>query len=82
MICSPCLKAHGIITQSIEVTRMMLGGGKHRSIVASTVCEIEGVLPLVEEGILDEVCCPQPDAELHEGQITYRHHNSASTDYP
>ncbi|KNG83571.1 hypothetical protein ANOM_009548 [Aspergillus nomiae NRRL 13137] len=40
--------------QSIEVTRMMLEGGKHRKIVASTVCEIEGALPLVAEGVLDE----------------------------
>lgn len=41
--------------QSIQVTRMMLEGGKHRKIVASTVCEIEGALPLVAEGVLDEV---------------------------
>jgi hypothetical protein len=33
----------------------MLDGGNHRKIVASTVCEIEGALPLVDEGILDEV---------------------------
>jgi hypothetical protein len=41
--------------KSIEVTRMMLDYGKHRKIVASTICEIEGALPLVQEGILDEV---------------------------
>jgi hypothetical protein len=34
---------------------MMLAGGKYRSIVASTLPEIRGALPLVEEGILDEV---------------------------
>jgi len=41
--------------QCLEVTRMMLGNGKHRKTVASTVCEIRGMLPLVHEGILDEV---------------------------
>lgn len=34
---------------------MMLAGGKYRSIVASTLCEIHGALPLVKEGVLDEV---------------------------
>lgn len=33
----------------------MLGNGKYRSIVASTLAEIRGALPLVQEGILDEV---------------------------
>lgn len=34
----------------------MLGGGAvHRKIVASTLREIRGVLPLVKEGVLDEV---------------------------
>lgn len=33
----------------------MLGGGKHRGVVCSTVAELEGVLPLVKEGVLDEV---------------------------
>jgi hypothetical protein len=33
----------------------MLEGGKYRSIVASTIAEIKGSLPLVQEGILDEV---------------------------
>jgi hypothetical protein len=33
----------------------MLAGGKYRRIVASTLCEIRGVLPLVEEGVLDQV---------------------------
>lgn len=36
----------------------MLGGGKYRKIVASTLAEIRGVLPLVKEGMLDEVECP------------------------
>ena len=34
---------------------MMLGNGKYRGIIASTLAEIRGVLPLVEEGLLDEV---------------------------
>lgn len=33
----------------------MLAGGKFRGIVASTLPEIEGALPLVKEGLLDEV---------------------------
>lgn len=33
----------------------MLGNGKYRKIVASTIPEIEGLLPLVAEGLLDEV---------------------------
>jgi hypothetical protein len=37
---------------------MMLGNGTHRRIVASTLCEIRGALPLAEEGILDEVSPP------------------------
>lgn len=34
---------------------MMLANGKYRNIIASTLPEIKGVLPLVKEGILDEV---------------------------
>lgn len=34
---------------------MMLQNGLHRKIVASTLAEIRGAIPLVEEGILDEV---------------------------
>jgi hypothetical protein len=34
----------------------MLKNGEHRKIVASTLAEIRGVLPLAEEGLLDEVC--------------------------
>lgn len=35
---------------------MMLGDGKYRGIVCSTLPEIIGALPLVKEGVLDEVC--------------------------
>ncbi|CAG8429254.1 unnamed protein product [Penicillium salamii] len=38
-----------------EVTRMMLGNGTHRRIVASTLAEIRGSLELVRSGELDEV---------------------------
>ncbi|KAJ5325747.1 uncharacterized protein N7506_008849 [Penicillium brevicompactum] len=37
-----------------EVTRMMLGNGTHRRIVASTLAEIRGALDLVKSGELDE----------------------------
>ncbi|KAH6876642.1 putative serine dehydratase domain-containing protein [Thelonectria olida] len=47
-------RPHVKTLKSIEVTRLMLGGGKYRSIVASTLAEIRGALPLVKEGILDE----------------------------
>ncbi|KAL2753480.1 hypothetical protein ACRALDRAFT_2126225 [Sodiomyces alcalophilus JCM 7366] len=47
-------RPHVKTLKSVEVTRMMLGGGKHRKIVGSTVADIEGLLPLVQEGILDE----------------------------
>ena len=33
----------------------MLAGGKYKSIVASTLAEIRGALPLVREGLLDDV---------------------------
>jgi hypothetical protein len=33
----------------------MLADGRYRKIVASTLSEICGVMPLVDEGILDEV---------------------------
>ncbi|KAF5003450.1 hypothetical protein FDECE_10000 [Fusarium decemcellulare] len=40
--------------KSLEVTRLMLAGGKYRGIIASTIPEIQGSLPLVKEGILEE----------------------------
>ncbi|KAF4450263.1 D-serine dehydratase [Fusarium austroafricanum] len=40
--------------KTIEVTRLMMAGGKYRGIIASTIPEIQGALPLVKEGILDE----------------------------
>ncbi|KAJ3519678.1 hypothetical protein NM208_g14026 [Fusarium decemcellulare] len=40
--------------KSLEVTRLMLAGGKYKGIIASTIPEIQGSLPLVKEGILEE----------------------------
>ncbi|KAF4463080.1 D-serine dehydratase [Fusarium albosuccineum] len=40
--------------KSLEVTRLMLASGKYRGIIASTIPEIQGSLPLVKEGILEE----------------------------
>jgi hypothetical protein len=35
----------------------MLGeGGKHRKVIVSTLREIRGLRPLIEEGLIDEVC--------------------------
>lgn len=42
----------------------MLGEGKYKSIVASTLAEIRGVLPLVEEDVLEEVSI-QKHANIH-----------------
>lgn len=43
-------------SESEEITRMMLGNGIHRGIVASTIPEIRGALSLARDGQLDEVC--------------------------
>ncbi|KAK0763529.1 hypothetical protein N5P37_002906 [Trichoderma harzianum] len=47
-------RPHVKTLKTIEVTRLMLANGKYRSIVASTLAEIRGALPLVKEGLLDE----------------------------
>ncbi|KAF4982204.1 hypothetical protein FZEAL_2088 [Fusarium zealandicum] len=47
-------RPHVKTLKSLEVTRMMLAGGKFKGIVASTIPEIQGALPLVKEGILEE----------------------------
>ncbi|KAI1018677.1 hypothetical protein LB503_005517 [Fusarium chuoi] len=38
----------------------MLANGGYRSVVASTLAEIRGVLPLVQEGVLDECLYGMP----------------------
>ncbi|KAF9776579.1 hypothetical protein IL306_005226 [Fusarium sp. DS 682] len=40
--------------KSLEVTRLMMANGKYRGIIASTIPEIQGALPLVKEGMLEE----------------------------
>ncbi|KAL4867616.1 hypothetical protein BDV12DRAFT_118008 [Aspergillus spectabilis] len=53
-------RPHVKTLKSLEVTRMMLGNGQHRKLVASTLAEIEGTLPLVKEGVLDECLYGMP----------------------
>ncbi|KAL3474248.1 putative serine dehydratase domain-containing protein [Aspergillus californicus] len=53
-------RPHVKTLKSLEVTRMMLGNGQYRKIVASTLPEIEGALPLAKEGILDECLYSMP----------------------
>jgi hypothetical protein len=33
----------------------MIAGGKYKGMIASTIPEIKGALPLVEEGLVEEV---------------------------
>ncbi|RAK96981.1 D-serine ammonia-lyase DSD1 [Aspergillus ibericus CBS 121593] len=47
-------RPHVKTLKSLDLTRLMLANGTHRRIVASTLSELRGVLPLAEEGILDE----------------------------
>lgn len=37
----------------------MMADGKYRGIIASTIPEIQGALPLAKEGILEEVSSPK-----------------------
>jgi D-serine ammonia-lyase len=56
-------------SQCLEVVRMMLGA-KHTKIVASTLAEIRGVLPLAQEGVLDEVGQNVPDSGKKKQTLT------------
>ncbi|OLN87230.1 D-serine dehydratase 2 [Colletotrichum chlorophyti] len=56
------LRPHVKTLKSAEVTRLMLGDGKFRRTVASTLSEIRGLLPLAEEGIVEEVLYGLPVA--------------------
>ncbi|KAH6652976.1 putative serine dehydratase domain-containing protein [Truncatella angustata] len=47
-------RPHVKTLKTIEVTRLMLAAGKYRSVIASTLAEIRGLLPLAKEGLLDE----------------------------
>ncbi|KAL4902726.1 hypothetical protein BDW74DRAFT_157447 [Aspergillus multicolor] len=53
-------RPHVKTLKSLEVTKMMLGNGQHRRIVASTLPEIEGAIPLAKEGILKECLYSMP----------------------
>ncbi|VUC24535.1 unnamed protein product [Clonostachys rosea] len=62
-------RPHVKTLKTLEITRLMLAGGKYRSIIASTICEIRGCIPLVKEGLLDEVSPPRIPAASY--QILY-----------
>ncbi|KAF4961679.1 hypothetical protein FGADI_42 [Fusarium gaditjirri] len=47
-------RPHVKTLKSLEVTRLMMADGMYRGIIASTIPEIQGALPLVKEGILEE----------------------------
>ncbi|KAG4288196.1 hypothetical protein FPRO06_05848 [Fusarium proliferatum] len=47
-------RPHVKTLKSLEVTRLMMADGKYIGIIASTIPEIQGALPLVKEGILEE----------------------------
>ncbi|KAH6962467.1 putative serine dehydratase domain-containing protein [Ilyonectria sp. MPI-CAGE-AT-0026] len=55
-------RPHVKTLKTLEMTRLMLAGGKYRGIIASTLPEIEGCIPLVKEGLLDEVLYGLPIA--------------------
>ncbi|RBQ76639.1 hypothetical protein FVER14953_09063 [Fusarium verticillioides] len=46
-------RPHVKTLKCLEVTRLMMADGKYRGIIASTIPEIQGALPLVKEGILE-----------------------------
>ncbi|OJJ76904.1 hypothetical protein ASPBRDRAFT_190250 [Aspergillus brasiliensis CBS 101740] len=47
-------RPHVKTLKSLEITRLMLSNGLHRGLIVSTLSELRGVLPLAEEGILNE----------------------------
>ncbi|KAH7192730.1 putative serine dehydratase domain-containing protein [Fusarium flagelliforme] len=47
-------RPHVKTLKTLEVTRLMLAGGKYKGMIASTIPEIKGALPLVEEGLVEE----------------------------
>ncbi|KAF5635059.1 D-serine dehydratase [Fusarium sp. NRRL 52700] len=47
-------RPHVKTLKSLEVTRLMMADGKYKGIIASTIPEIQGALPLVKEGLLEE----------------------------
>ncbi|KAM5365665.1 hypothetical protein ACJA88_012401 [Fusarium oxysporum] len=53
-------RPHVKTLKTLEITRLMLANGRYRSVVASTLAEMRGVLPLVQEGVLDECLYSMP----------------------
>ncbi|EGU77372.1 hypothetical protein FOXB_12113 [Fusarium oxysporum f. sp. conglutinans Fo5176] len=53
-------RPHVKTLKTLEITRLMLANGRYRSVVASTLAEIRGILPLVQEGVLDECLYGMP----------------------
>ncbi|RSL92455.1 hypothetical protein CEP52_013805 [Fusarium oligoseptatum] len=47
-------RPHMSTLKTLEMTRLMLGNGKYRGVICSTLAEIEGAASLAQEGILDE----------------------------
>ncbi|KAH7004062.1 putative serine dehydratase domain-containing protein [Fusarium venenatum] len=47
-------RPHVKTLKTLEVTRLMLAEGKYKGMIASTIPEIKGALPLVEEGLVEE----------------------------
>lgn len=41
--------------ETTPITKMMLGGGKHKAAMVSSISEIYGIMPLVKEGLIDDV---------------------------
>ncbi|CAG1961434.1 unnamed protein product [Fusarium graminearum] len=47
-------RPHVKTLKTLELTRMMVAEGKYKGMIASTIPEIKGALPLVEEGLVEE----------------------------
>ncbi|EYB31734.1 unnamed protein product [Fusarium graminearum] len=47
-------RPHVKTLKTLELTRMMIAEGKYKGMIASTIPEIKGALPLVEEGLVEE----------------------------
>ncbi|KAJ2900249.1 hypothetical protein MKZ38_002531 [Zalerion maritima] len=62
------LRVHVKTLKSAEATKIATGNGKHKTVVASTLAEIRGLVPLAREGIVEEVAygMPLPPSALEE----------------
>ncbi|KAI9870435.1 MAG: hypothetical protein M1830_004257 [Pleopsidium flavum] len=43
------------VLKTTPITKMMLGGGKHKAVMVSSISEIYGIMPLLKEGLIDDV---------------------------